>query len=991
MRLHRTVNTALIFAIAAIALSAGAQSFTTTTVQGTVYMAGGAPASGSLQLSWPAFTTAAGQAIAAGHSNTTIGLDGFVSVNLAPNIGASPAGLYYTAIYHLADGSTSTEYWVVPAAASASLAQVRARVMPAAQAVQAVSKAYVDQSVQELTQSLLSSSGGNLTGPLYLSGDPSVPTQAANKRYVDAQFAQTLPIGGGVLHGPVTATQIGAVFQADQAPGADFGAKLQSCINRLDPTYGGACDARNFPGALTMAANLNIAIPNVTVYLPCSTIASAASIVVPAGVRNITLHGCASRGTSAASGSQGGTVFLYSGSSALLQIGDKTYAADTNGFHLDNLVLNTTPSPSPTAQAIALYRTQEASLSSLYLLGNSNQTALTLDGTGNYTGGTFQDLQISGFLTAVNAIGHQVSNPSATDWLNASTFLRLHIDCPTSSGNPIAGTTGINLLSGDGNTFTGGDVENCATALHLGPSAQNNTLIGLRNENSTTQIQADSGSSYNNWITGGTMFTGKLVDNGTRNSFLDTFHRSFNGISGDWYGSQQDATLTNHFRLGIGSGNERGLLNRYQTDSGYRWTTGLSDASAGAQFYQVLDELNNVYRLSIGQYNPGQSSTNNQTVLNSAGAGAILLNGSSNAGTGGVVIGSGGPSSSTVATVDKSGNANFTGTLQVGGVTQSTGTLTVRNNADSEVDYYLWPGLTASQKGAFTYKDFNGASQWYLVKDASNNWAINSAIGGLDSFKAYQSTNSGDTYINAANSSGHIRLNYESGAGAETDIYSGSSSSLAAAFLNPTSIKLPGLAAPSGHNCLQIDNSGYLSNAGQSCGTATTVPSAGLAFADASVQTTSQQGALTGQANDATARSAATAAQATANAALPANGCTTSSGGNIVCANATIPAINNDQYVTSIWSLSQANGALAASGGGTIYHNYPTTLSTVQQIGAIGSGAASPVVALRVQTMNSPITLATGGGIQLCSGSALIGSTTFREPLKNSPVHNYSG
>ena len=65
--------------------------------------------------------------------------------------------------------------------------------------------------------------------------------------------------------------------------------------------------------------------------------------------------------------------------------------------------------------------------------------------------------------------------------------------------------------------------------------------------------------------------------------------------------------MTNHFRLGIGAGNERGLLNdiRRTTDTG--GSTGFSDATAGEQFYQVLDQLNNVYRLSIGQYNNGQS------------------------------------------------------------------------------------------------------------------------------------------------------------------------------------------------------------------------------------------------------------------------------------------------------------------------------------------------------------------------------------------------
>ena len=93
-----------------LALAAVAQPPSTTTVQGTVYNAAGAPISGTLQLSWPAFTTAASQAIAAGRLTVAIGADGFLSVNLAPNMGATPAGLYYTAVYHLADGTTSTEY-----------------------------------------------------------------------------------------------------------------------------------------------------------------------------------------------------------------------------------------------------------------------------------------------------------------------------------------------------------------------------------------------------------------------------------------------------------------------------------------------------------------------------------------------------------------------------------------------------------------------------------------------------------------------------------------------------------------------------------------------------------------------------------------------------------------------------------------------------------------------------------------------------------------
>ncbi len=801
------------------------QGVTTTTVQGTVYTASGQPASGTVQISWPAFTTASGQAIAAGRTSISIGADGFLSTNLAPNAGSTPAGLYYTASYHLSDGTANTEYWTVPAAAQATIGQVRAQLMPAAQAIQAVSKSYVDQAVSQATQSELSVSGGSLTGPLYLSGDPTIPTQAADKHYVDSEFSLALPLSGGTLSGPVTATRIGAIYQVDQLPGSDFGAKLQACVNGLNSTYGGTCDARNFSGSLSMAANLTIATANATVYLPCATIATAVQIVVPAGTRNVSLHGCSTRGSSAAGGNQGGTVLLYSGSAAAIKVGDPTYAADTLGFHIDNTDIDTAAATASTAQAIVLYRAQEIGLDELYLLGNPNQTAVTLDGTGNYTGGSIEDTQISGFLVGINAIGHQATNPATTDWVNATTLLRLHIDCPTSSGAPIAGTIGVNLAQGDGNTFTGGDVENCSTALHLGANAQNNTIVGLRNENSTTQVVADAGSQYNSWITAGTMFTGKLTDNGSHNSFWDSFHHGFNSLNGDIWRSQADTTITDHEYLGIGQGNVRGRQTEYVTDvpgstGNYQnaWLTGFSDGSSGFQSYQVEDMLNNVNRISVGQYNNG-SSTNNQTVINSAGTGAIVLNGSNNAGTGGVVIGSGGATSAGVASISNAGNAQFNGTLQVGGTAQAAGTMAVQNNADAEVDYYLQPGKSVTQKGSFTYKDYNGTSQWYMVKDYNNNWSLNSAPGNIDVFKAYQSTNTGDTYIDSSNSTGHIRFNYEPGSGTETDIYSGGSANLAAAFLSPTAIKLPGLASVSGRYCLQIDNSGYITNTGTTCAT----------------------------------------------------------------------------------------------------------------------------------------------------------------------------
>jgi len=998
---------AVCLAAVAFACLAFAQGVTTTTVQGTVYLANGQPGSGTLQLSWPAFTTANNLAVAAGRTTVPIGSDGFISVNLTPNLGASPAGLFYTAVYHMSDGATSTEYWVVPAAAQVSIAAVRAQVMPAAQAVQAVSKAYVDQAIQSLAQGSLTPVGGTLSSPLYLSGDPTQALQAADKHYVDATFAQALPLSGGAATGPLTATQLGGAYQVDQFPGADFGARLQACLNGLSSANGGACDARNFTGAQSMASTVTIAKANATVLLPCATITTAAQIVVTAGTRNVSLRGCSLRGSSAASGTQGGTVFQYTGASAMFQIGDPTYAADTQGFHLDNAVINTTGAASSTAQPLVAYRTQELDLQSLYLLGNSNQTGMTLDGTGNYTGGTFYDNAFTGFLTAVNAIGHQSANPATTDWMNASTFVRLHINCPTASGSPIAGTTGVNLAQGDGNTFTGGDVEGCDTALHLGPNAVNNTIVGLRNENSNSQVVADKGSAYNNWITGGTMFTGELTDNGSQNSFWDAFHRTINGVKGDWYASQQDTTLTDHQRLGTGLGNERGRVTEYQTDYGYRWTTGLGDGTTGAQFYSVTDLLNNVQRLSIGQYLsatpnsvtnvivnnggcfsssappliaftggggsgaaaaatmapstslscPGgytvsgvsmtangsgytgqpalsftgsnltaaphavaeitpSGSTNNQTVLNAAGTGAVVLNGSNNSGTGGVVFGSGGPSETTVATVDNAGDAQFNGTLRVGGASTFTSTTTVRNSADAEIDSVLQAGAANNQKESFIYKDNTGASQWYMVKDTSNNWALNSAPGNIDSLKAYQSTNSGDTYINASNSGGVVRVNYEPGSGSQFKVYGGNNGAPYASFTGATAIQFPGLAAASGLNCLQVDNSGYLSNTGSSCGTGAgstngtinSGTSGQIAYYSANGSTVSGMSAIPVSAGGTGATTAAAALAALGAASL------TASAPQLFASAVSAPSVNNVTEASQYPTFAAAVAATPAGG-----------------------------------------------------------------------------
>ncbi len=94
------------------------------------------------------------------------------------------------------------------------------------------------------TQSLLTTSGGTLSGPLTLSGDPTQPLQAADKHYVDVQVATAVPLAGGNMTGALTSPEINGV----QAPSAVSGqSTLQSAMTaagtngamEIPPTYAG--------------------------------------------------------------------------------------------------------------------------------------------------------------------------------------------------------------------------------------------------------------------------------------------------------------------------------------------------------------------------------------------------------------------------------------------------------------------------------------------------------------------------------------------------------------------------------------------------------------------------------------------------------------------------------------------------------------------------------------------------------------------------------
>src|SRR5207248_3132116 len=211
----------------------------------TVYRADGNPAAGVLLISWPAFTTASSATVAAGNKSVTLGTAGSMTVQLAPNAGAIPAGTVYTVVYQLTDATVKIEYWSVGTTSPETIAAVRTLVGTGAgasqiatqqyvnaqlanvvhlsgietisgtkqftvspvlptpsQSGQAVNKAYVDASVANVGSgggNFVNKAGDTMTGPLTLPGDPTAPNQAANKHYVDLGFASKADLIGGLV------------------------------------------------------------------------------------------------------------------------------------------------------------------------------------------------------------------------------------------------------------------------------------------------------------------------------------------------------------------------------------------------------------------------------------------------------------------------------------------------------------------------------------------------------------------------------------------------------------------------------------------------------------------------------------------------------------------------------------------------------------------------------------------------------------------------
>ncbi len=220
-----------------------------TTISDTVYRADGTPAQGTLLISWPEFTTAANQAVAAGSNAVILGTGGSLYVQLAPNAGATPANTVYTVVYQLDDGTVKTQYWSVPTNSPDTIAEVvttlgaglnttqfasqqyvNTQLLPKANdnavvhlsgtetvtgtkqftvspsfptpqnSTDAANKQYVDTAVENSgSGNYVSIAGATMTGPLVLPGAPTSTNQAANKGYIDGSLADKADLVSGIV------------------------------------------------------------------------------------------------------------------------------------------------------------------------------------------------------------------------------------------------------------------------------------------------------------------------------------------------------------------------------------------------------------------------------------------------------------------------------------------------------------------------------------------------------------------------------------------------------------------------------------------------------------------------------------------------------------------------------------------------------------------------------------------------------------------------
>jgi len=238
----------------------------TTTIADTVYLANGSVASGTVLISWPTFTTAAGQAVPSGNTSVMVGANGALNVALAPNAGAAPAGVYYTVVMHLNGGPTTTEYWVVPATTTTNLSAIRSKMMPVTRAVPIGIAS---------TSGLVLKAGDTMQGPLTLIGDPMAPMQASSKNYVDSAITSQQSLIGAAQSAANSASAAAIAAQTAAS-------NAQTTATGASTTAASAQAAASSANTAAIAAQTTASSANTTAMAAQTTASSANTAAIAA-------------------------------------------------------------------------------------------------------------------------------------------------------------------------------------------------------------------------------------------------------------------------------------------------------------------------------------------------------------------------------------------------------------------------------------------------------------------------------------------------------------------------------------------------------------------------------------------------------------------------------------------------------------------------------------------------------------------------------------
>jgi len=236
MRFIRMLSVAVLISLI-VCVRAHASGPTLTVISDVVYRANGSPASGQIIITWQGFTTADGYAVPAGTTSLIIPSSGAISLLLAPNAGATPAGSYYKATYKLSDGTSSTEYWVVPTTSPTTIAAIRSTLMPSQVAVQFVSSTQLNQAIATEDGKVVHTTGDETVGGNKTFSSPvtvpqvisTLPTGTAPFSIASTTPVNNLSLGGGAGTS-VNSASVNGELNAAQYPGADISAQVNSAM-----------------------------------------------------------------------------------------------------------------------------------------------------------------------------------------------------------------------------------------------------------------------------------------------------------------------------------------------------------------------------------------------------------------------------------------------------------------------------------------------------------------------------------------------------------------------------------------------------------------------------------------------------------------------------------------------------------------------------------------------------------------------------------------